>query len=70
MRGAEERERWFHGERFRRDSRLVAPNIVIKNLPFQDNEDPKSTHDKVMNRGHHLKNLISQELPMQPASSM
>ena len=39
MRGAEERERWFHGERFRRDSRLVAPNIVIKNLPFQDNNN-------------------------------
>ena len=49
VRGAEERERWFHGERFRRDSRLVAPNIVIKNLPFQDNEDPKTTHDKVVN---------------------
>ena len=46
---AEEREKWHQKETFRRDNKLVAPNIVIKNIPFQENEDAKTTHEKVMN---------------------
>ena len=46
---AEEREKWHQKATFGRESKLVAPNIVIKNLPFQDNEDAKTTHEKVMN---------------------
>ena len=49
VRDAEEREKWHRKYTFRRESRLVASNIVIKNLPFQENEDAKTTHDKVMN---------------------
>ena len=46
---AEEREKWHQKATFGRESKLVAPNIVIKNLPFQDNEDAKTTKEKVMN---------------------
>ena len=49
VRDAEEREKWHHRDTFRRESKLVAGNLVIKNLPFQENEDPNSTHEKVMN---------------------
>ena len=49
VRHAEEREKCHQRDSFRRDSKLVACNIVIKNLPFQENEDAKTTHDKVMN---------------------
>ena len=49
VRDAEEREKWHHRDTFRRESKLVAGNLVIKNLPFQENEDPKTTHEKVMN---------------------
>ena len=45
---AEERERWHHKENFRKESKLVASNIVIKNLPFEENEDHKRTHEKIM----------------------
>ena len=45
---AEERERWHHKDTFRKESKLVASNIVIKNLPFEENEDPKRTHQKIM----------------------
>ena len=49
VRDAEEREKWHHRDTFRRESKLVAGNLVIKNLPFQENEDPNTTHEKVMN---------------------
>ena len=44
---ADAREKMHQKETFRRDNKLVAPNIVIKNLPFQENEDAKTLKDQV-----------------------
>ena len=45
--GLQEFEHRHHQETFNRQSKIVAPNIVIKNVTYKENELPQKTHDLV-----------------------